>query len=58
VPVPVDEQGMRVGELARGRARAALLTPAHQFPTGVVLAPQRRRDLLHEAVRRLAQALR
>ena len=26
--------------------RAVLLTPAHQFPTGVVLAPQRRRDLL------------
>ena len=46
VPVPVDEYGMRVGELARGQARAALLTPAHQFPTGVVLAPQRRRDLL------------
>jgi GntR family transcriptional regulator / MocR family aminotransferase len=46
VPVTVDEQGMRVGELARGQARAALLTPAHQFPTGVVLAPQRRRDLL------------
>src|SRR5262252_4067601 len=46
VPVPVDEQGMRVGELALGQARAALLTPAHQFPTGVVLAPQRRRDLL------------
>jgi GntR family transcriptional regulator / MocR family aminotransferase len=46
VPVPVDEYGMRVGELALGQARAALLTPAHQFPTGVVLAPQRRRDLL------------
>ena len=47
VPVPVDEHGMRVGELARSRrARAALLTPAHQFPTGVVLAPRRRRDLL------------
>ena len=46
VPVPVDEHGMRVGELARGQARAVLLTPAHQFPTGVVLAPQRRRDLL------------
>ena len=42
VPVPVDEHGMRVGELALGQARAALLTPAHQFPTGVVLAPQRR----------------
>jgi GntR family transcriptional regulator/MocR family aminotransferase len=46
VPVPVDEHGMDVGELALGQARAALLTPAHQFPTGVVLAPQRRRDLL------------
>ena len=46
VPVPVDEHGLRVGELARGRARAVLLTPAHQFPTGVVLAPQRRRDLM------------
>jgi GntR family transcriptional regulator/MocR family aminotransferase len=47
VPVPVDEHGMRVGELAHNpRVRAALLTPAHQFPTGVVLAPRRRRDLL------------
>src|SRR6266851_695926 len=46
VPVPVDEHGLQVGELARGAARAVLLTPAHQFPTGVVLAPQRRRDLL------------
>jgi GntR family transcriptional regulator/MocR family aminotransferase len=46
VPVPVDEHGLQVSELARGEARAVLLTPAHQFPTGVVLAPQRRRDLL------------
>jgi GntR family transcriptional regulator/MocR family aminotransferase len=46
VPVPVDEHGLDVSELARGNARAALLTPAHQFPTGVVLAPGRRRDLL------------
>ena len=45
-PVPVDEHGLHVGELARGTARTVLLTPAHQFPTGVVLAPQRRRDLL------------
>jgi GntR family transcriptional regulator/MocR family aminotransferase len=46
VPVPVDEHGLDVSELARGDARAVLLTPAHQFPTGVVLAPRRRRDLL------------
>ena len=46
VPVPVDEHGLDVAALARSGARAALLTPAHQFPTGVVLAPPRRRALL------------
>ena len=46
VPVPVDEQGLDVAALARSGAPAVLLTPAHQFPTGVVLAPPRRRALL------------
>jgi len=46
VPVPVDEHGLQVDDLVRGGLRAVLLTPAHQFPTGVVLAPRRRRDLL------------
>ena len=46
VPVPVDEDGVQVDLLAAGDARAVFLTPAHQFPTGVVLAPQRRRALL------------
>jgi GntR family transcriptional regulator / MocR family aminotransferase len=50
IPVPVDDDGVRVDALARSGARAAFLTPAHQFPTGVVLAPQRRRDLLAWAV--------
>ena len=50
VPVPVDEHGFRVGDLAGRGLRAALLTPAHQFPTGAVLAPQRRRELLDWAV--------
>jgi GntR family transcriptional regulator/MocR family aminotransferase len=45
-PVPVDEHGLQVADLARGGQRAVLLTPAHQFPTGVVLAPRRRRELL------------
>ena len=45
-PIPVDEQGMRIDELDRSGAGVALLTPAHQFPTGVVLAPGRRRELL------------
>ncbi|GAA0924426.1 PLP-dependent aminotransferase family protein [Kribbella koreensis] len=38
-PVPVDEYGVRA-DLLEGRA--ALLTPAHQMPTGVPLAPDRR----------------
>ncbi|WP_254705587.1 PLP-dependent aminotransferase family protein [Streptomyces vilmorinianum] len=46
VAVPVDEQGLVVEELVRSGLRTALVTPAHQFPTGVVLAPQRRRALL------------
>ncbi|MBO0773303.1 MAG: PLP-dependent aminotransferase family protein [Actinobacteria bacterium] len=51
VPIPVDEHGLVVAGLtgggqAGGGLRAALLTPAHQFPTGVVLAPQRRRELV------------
>jgi GntR family transcriptional regulator/MocR family aminotransferase len=46
VPIPVDDQGLKVGDLVRSDLRAVLLTPAHQFPTGVVLAPRRRRELL------------
>src|SRR5580704_1676373 len=49
-PVPVDEHGLQAAHLAGSGLRAALLTPAHQFPTGVVLAPQRRRELLDWAV--------
>ena len=41
--VPVDEEGIRVDQITQ---EAAVLTPAHQFPTGVVLSPARRRALL------------
>ncbi|MFF5478694.1 PLP-dependent aminotransferase family protein [Streptomyces sp. NPDC012935] len=40
VPLPLDEDGARVERLAR--ERAVLLTPAHQFPTGGPLHPERR----------------
>jgi GntR family transcriptional regulator/MocR family aminotransferase len=46
VPVPVDEDGMRVDALERLGADAAVLTPANQFPTGAVLAPERRARLV------------
>ena len=47
VPVPVDHDGLDVDRLASLRVggspvRAVLLTPAHQFPTGVALSPARR----------------
>ncbi|MYW48900.1 PLP-dependent aminotransferase family protein, partial [Streptomyces sp. SID161] len=48
-PVPVDEEGVRVGALRATGARAVLLTPAHQFPTGVVTSGERRRELLEWA---------
>jgi GntR family transcriptional regulator / MocR family aminotransferase len=46
VPIPVDDEGLRVADLAGSGLPAVMLTPAHQFPTGVVLAPGRRRRLL------------
>jgi len=49
VAVPVDEEGLDVAALATSGAQAVLLTPAHQFPTGVVLAPPRRRALVEWA---------
>jgi GntR family transcriptional regulator/MocR family aminotransferase len=45
-PVPVDADGIQVGALRATGAPAVLLTPAHQFPTGVVLGGDRRRELM------------
>jgi GntR family transcriptional regulator / MocR family aminotransferase len=40
-PIPVDGQGVVIGQVAG--TDALLVTPAHQFPLGVTLHPQRRR---------------
>ncbi|MFJ2863444.1 PLP-dependent aminotransferase family protein [Kitasatospora sp. NPDC087314] len=48
-PVPVDAEGVRVDALRATGAPAVLLTPAHQYPTGVVLGGDRRRELLRWA---------
>lgn len=47
VPVPVDHEGICIDDL--GGARAVLCTPAHQFPTGVVLSARRRARLIEWA---------
>jgi GntR family transcriptional regulator/MocR family aminotransferase len=46
VPVAVDEAGIRVAELERADADVVVLTPAHQHPTGAVLAGDRRTAVL------------
>ncbi|MEJ7824631.1 MAG: PLP-dependent aminotransferase family protein [Solirubrobacteraceae bacterium] len=49
VPVTVDREGMTVGALATLGVDAAVVTPAHQCPTGALLAPGRRTALLEWA---------
>lgn len=45
IRVPVDSGGIDVGRLAATGAQAVVLSPAHQWPTGVVLAAARRHAL-------------
>ncbi len=45
VPVAVDGDGIDVGALEAAAVDAVLVTPAHQFPTGVVLSAERRAAL-------------
>ncbi|MGJ5182015.1 PLP-dependent aminotransferase family protein [Bradyrhizobium oligotrophicum] len=53
VPVPVDAEGIVVtaGEKADAMAKAAYVTPSHQFPTGVPMSMARRIALLDWARR-------
>ena len=52
IHVPVDDQGIDVGALDTSGAQVAVVTPAHQSPTGVVLAASRRHALMQWASRR------
>ncbi|SCL39440.1 transcriptional regulator, GntR family [Micromonospora rhizosphaerae] len=48
LPLPVDDRGARADLLGAGQlaeVAAAVVTPAHQFPTGVTLHPARRHAL-------------
>ncbi|GAA3145767.1 GntR family transcriptional regulator/MocR family aminotransferase [Kribbella aluminosa] len=48
-PVPVDDRGMQVDVLRKSEAAVVMATPAHHFPTGVVLDGERRRELVQWA---------
>jgi GntR family transcriptional regulator / MocR family aminotransferase len=52
VGIAVDEHGIAVSELSGSECEAVVLTPAHQFPTGAVLSPERRAELLEWAEER------
>jgi GntR family transcriptional regulator/MocR family aminotransferase len=47
--VPVDDDGVVVDRVRQSGARVVLVTPAHQYPTGAVLAPSRRQALVRWA---------
>ena len=48
-PIPVDDRGLRVDVLRESGASVVMATPAHHFPTGVVLDGERRRELIRWA---------
>jgi len=50
-PVPIDEQGLvvRRGQAEHPQARAAFITPSHQFPLGYTMSLSRRLELLQWA---------
>ena len=53
IPVPVDDEGMKVGEIIRRdhNPRAVYITPSHQYPMGMTMNATRRMLLLNWAVR-------
>jgi GntR family transcriptional regulator/MocR family aminotransferase len=46
VPIPTDDDGLDPRDLHARELDAVAVTPAHQFPTGAVLAPERRAQLV------------
>ncbi|HKD95713.1 MAG TPA: PLP-dependent aminotransferase family protein [Gaiellaceae bacterium] len=47
--IPVDDEGLVVDELRRSGASAVVVSPAHQFPTGLAYGTARRTELLRWA---------
>lgn len=51
IPVPIDQEGLDVASGIRRcpRARAAYITPSHQYPMGMTMSASRRMQLLNWA---------
>jgi GntR family transcriptional regulator/MocR family aminotransferase len=54
VGIPLDSSGIQIDALRQADPDAVLVTPAHQFPTGAVLRPERRAALVSWAHQRNA----
>ncbi|MEV0670974.1 PLP-dependent aminotransferase family protein [Mycobacterium sp. NPDC050441] len=54
LPVPVDDDGLDVDRLTELDVGAVLVAPAHSYPTGAALSPERRAALIAWAHRREA----
>ena len=52
--IPVDDRGLVVQQLGATDATAVVVTPAHQFPTGAGMTPDRRAALLAWSAKRNA----
>lgn len=45
-PIPVDENGMSLSILKKSQAQLCYVTPAHQYPLGVIMPVKKRQELL------------
>lgn len=48
-PIPIDDSGIKIDGLVSENVDICLVTPAHQFPTGIVMPINRRVELLNWA---------
>lgn len=46
IPIPLDTYGFSVASLEKTPANVAIVTPTHQFPTGLIMGLRRRQRLL------------
>ena len=49
VPVPVNNEGIDIDALAATSSTTVVVTPAHQYPMGTVMSPERRTSLVNWA---------
>ena len=45
-PIKIDEQGLKTSELYEKKIQVAHTSPAHQYPTGIVMPISRRREIM------------